>query len=52
MDADLIQQQAIEWLIAADEDWPGVNDCGALFVPDSEMRFDIDDEEWQASNSC
>ena len=54
MDADLMQQQAAvaEWLVADEEDWSGVNDCGAIFAPDREMRFEVDDEEWSRSQRC
>lgn len=54
MDSDLLQQQAAvaEWLVVEEEDWSGVNDCGAIFVPNREMRFEADDEEWSISNDC
>ncbi len=63
MDAQLVDQnlarvapqqpaQDWKWIVVAEEDWPGVNDCGAIFVPDREMRFEIDAEEWPASNNC
>ncbi len=52
MDADLIQQQAVEWLVVEDEDWSGVNDCGAIFVPDQEMKFEVGDDGWPIENSC
>ena len=53
MDADLIQSQAVEWIVVEEEeDWSGVNECGAIFRPDREMRFEIDDEEWSNSQSC
>jgi hypothetical protein len=52
MDAAVNQQQAIEWIVVEEEDWSGVNDCGAIFVPDREMRFEIDAEEWSSSNHC
>jgi hypothetical protein len=54
MDADLMQQQAAvaEWLVVEEDDWSGVNDCGAIFVPNREMRFEIDDEEWSRSQRC
>jgi hypothetical protein len=53
MDADLIQQHAVsaEWIVVKEEDWSGVNDCGAIFVPDREMRFEVDDEEWSISSN-
>jgi hypothetical protein len=41
-----------EWIVVAEEDWSGVNDCGAIFVPDRAMRFEVDDEEWSRSQSC
>ena len=41
-----------EWIVVDEEDWLGVNECGALFVPNGEMRFDIDDEEWSNANHC
>ncbi|HSD84376.1 MAG TPA: hypothetical protein VLG46_10970 [Anaerolineae bacterium] len=54
MDAQLDEQQAVgaEWIVIEEEDWPGVNDCGAIFVPDGEMKFEIDDEDWLISNQC
>jgi hypothetical protein len=54
MDADLIQQQAIgaEWIVVEEEDWSGVNDCGAIFEPEREMKFKADDEEWPIQGSC
>ncbi len=51
MDADLIQQQAVEWLVVEEENWSGVNDCGAIFAPDREMRFEVDDE-WAIEDGC
>jgi len=44
--------QGWEWIIVAEEDWPGVNDCGAICAPDRGMRFEIDDEEWLGWSSC
>ena len=61
MDAQLLDQNlakgpepslGLEWIVVEDEDWSGVNDCGAIFAPDREMRFDIDDEEWSNANHC
>ncbi len=52
MDADLIQQQATRWINVEEEEWSGVNDCGAIFVPDHEMGFEIDDEEWLMQSGC
>jgi hypothetical protein len=54
MDAQLDEQQAVgvEWVIVEEEDWSGVNECGAIFVPDRGMKFEIDDEEWSISNNC
>jgi hypothetical protein len=53
MDADLNQQQAIDWVVAEEEDWSGVNECGAIFEPEREMRFEVkDDESWSISQSC
>jgi hypothetical protein len=53
MDADLNQQHAIGWVVVEDEDWSGVNECGAIFVPDREMKFEVkDDEGWSMSQNC
>jgi hypothetical protein len=61
MDARMLDQnlardsqpsQGWEWLVADEEDWPGVNDCGAILAPDREMRFEVDDAEWSISNNC
>jgi hypothetical protein len=52
MDADLDQRQAVEWIVVEDEDWSGVNDCGAIFAPDREMKFEVDDEEWPMQSRC
>jgi hypothetical protein len=52
MDADLDQRQAVEWIVVEDEDWSGVNDCGAIFAPDREMKFEVDDEEWLMQSRC
>ncbi len=52
MDADLIQQQAVEWFVVEDEDWSGVNDCGAIFAPDREMKFEVGDDDWPVENNC
>jgi hypothetical protein len=41
-----------EWIVVEEVGWSGVNDCGAIFVPDREMKFEIDDEEWSISNNC
>ena len=54
MDADVIHQQVVgsEWIVVEEEDWSGVNDCGAIFQPDREMKFEIDDEEWLGLHNC
>jgi hypothetical protein len=52
MDADLDQRQAVEWIVVEDEDWSGVNDCGAIFAPDREMKFEVDDGEWPMQSRC
>ncbi len=52
MDADLMQQRWVEWSIVEEDDWSGVNDCGAIFVPDRDVHFEIDDEEWFGSHPC
>ena len=52
MDADLIRQQAVEWIVVEEEDWSGVNECGAIFVPDREMRFEVDGEDWYRAVNC
>ena len=52
MDADVIQQQSVEWIVGEEEDWSGVNECGAIFAPDRAMRFEADDEEWLGWSGC
>jgi hypothetical protein len=52
MDADVIRQQAAEWIVVEEEGWPGVNECGAIFAPDRGMRFEIANEEWPMAGSC
>ena len=63
MDAQLLDQDLArharqqpspgwEWIVVDEEDWSGVNDCGAIFVPDREMKFDVDDEAWPMQGSC
>jgi hypothetical protein len=54
MDAPLDEQQAagVGWVVVEEEEWSGVNDCGAIGVPDCEMKFEIDGEEWPISNHC
>jgi len=52
MDADVIQQPAVEWIVVEEEGWSGVNECGAIFASDRDMRFEIDDEEWPMWGSC
>ncbi len=54
MDEQLDEQQAVgvEWILAEEEDWLGVNDCGAIGAPTGEMKFEIDDEEWSMLGSC
>ncbi len=52
MDANIEQAQAAAWVVAEEEDWPGVNDCGAIFVPDREMRFEVDEDEWAIEDGC
>ena len=61
MDAQMLDQNRVraanpsqgwEWIAVAEKDWLGVNECGAIFAPDREMRFEIDDEEWPMWGSC
>ena len=52
MDADVIRQQAAEWIVVAEEGWPGGNECGAIFAPDRDLRFAIANEEWPMAGSC
>jgi hypothetical protein len=54
MDAQLDERQVVgvDWIVVEEEEWLGVNDCGAIFEPDREMKFEIDDEEWSISNNC
>lgn len=54
MDLEVNQVQAVvaEWVFVEDEDWLGVNDCGAIFAPDREMKFEIDDEDWLSAGNC
>jgi hypothetical protein len=42
----------VEWIVVEGEDWSGVNDCGAIFAPDREMKFEVDDEEWLMQSRC
>lgn len=54
MDAQLDEQQAVgvEWFVIEEEDWSGVNDCGAIFAPDRGMKFEANEEEWPIQGSC
>ena len=54
MDADLIPQPAVssDWIVAEEEDWSGVNDCGAIFEPDREMRFEANEDDWAIESGC
>lgn len=54
MDEQLDERQVVGtgWIIVEEEDWSGVNECGAVFVPDREMKFEIDDEEWLVRGNC
>ncbi len=38
------------WIVVNEADWSGVNDCGAIFVPDRSMKFEIDDD-WPIEQS-
>jgi hypothetical protein len=46
MDADAIQQQAVDWVVVEEEDWSGVNDCGAIFKPEEPVFLDDDRDDW------
>ncbi len=54
MDAVLVQQQAAsaDWIVVEEEDWSGVNDCGAIFRPDREMKFEVNEDEWPVGSGC
>ena len=50
MDADLMHRPDIGWIgcVAAGEedDWLGVNDCGAIFKPEERMFLVGDRDDW------
>jgi hypothetical protein len=48
MDADLLERQAIGWVVVVDEDddWSGVHDCGAIFRPDEPIFWLGDRDDW------
>ncbi len=51
MDA-AVKQSQVEWAVAAEDDWQGVYECGAIFRPDREMRFEINDDDWLIGSGC
>jgi hypothetical protein len=47
MNAQLFDQSlAVEWVVVEDEDWSGVNDCGAIHVPAELNNSIVADDEW------
>jgi hypothetical protein len=47
MDVQLSDQSlAVEWLIVEEDDWSGVNDCGAIFMPAEPINSIVVDDEW------
>lgn len=48
MDADLMERQAIGWMIVVeeDDDWSGVHDCGAIFMPGEPVVLSGDRDDW------
>ncbi len=48
MDADLMERQAIGWMIVVeeDDDWSGVYECGAIFMPGEPVVLSGDRDDW------
>jgi len=40
------QSLAVGWVVVEDEDWSGVNDCGAIHVPAELNNSIVVDDEW------
>jgi hypothetical protein len=47
MNAQLFDQSlAVDWVVVEDEDWSGVNDCGAIHMPAEPINSIAVDDEW------
>jgi hypothetical protein len=48
VDADLMQRQAIGWVVVIDEeeDWSGVYDCGAIFMSSEPVYWPGQRDDW------
>ena len=47
MNSDLwVPQELVEWIVVEDEDWSGVNDCGAIFMPHESLLVYGDRDDW------
>ncbi len=40
------QPAAVEWIVVEDDDWSGVYDCGAIFMPSEPVVLFGDRDDW------
>jgi len=37
---------AVDWVVVEEDEWSGVNDCGAIFMPAEPINSVVVDDEW------